>query len=338
MTDFRIKAEDARRESAADWVVRLQSPLSAPAELCVDEALSFDAWLDAHPANASAYDATLAVLLELEAAAPAVSARIGRKAERARLSPRRFSPHSWLAAVGAAAVAATVAVAVMPFGASQVASRTYITAKGEHRTLNLADGTVVDLNGSSKLTVALGRYDRRVTLPEGEAVFDVAPDKARPFLIAAGDRTVRVVGTRFDVRERSGDLSVTVERGIVEVLPAEGVAGRTWRLHPGQRLDHTDGAQAVKIRAADPAQVFSWRSGRLIYRDQPLGDVIADLNAQFPAPIRLEDPALGDVRVSGVLVLDNQAAVIRRLALLAPIRALPSAGEILLRRDPAAKP
>jgi transmembrane sensor len=337
MTDLRTRAEDARRESAADWVVRLGSPLSGAPELGVDEALSFDAWLDAHPGNARAYDATLAVLLELEAAAPAISARIGREAGRARVRSRRLSPRGWLAA-GAAAVAATVALAVMPFGASQVASQTYMTAKGEHRTVKLADGTVIDLNGGSKLTVALGRHDRRVTLPEGEAVFDVAADKARPFLIAAGDRMVRVVGTRFDVRERSGDLSVTVERGVVEVLPAEGVAGRTWRLHPGQRLDHADGAQAVEIQAADPAQVFSWRSGRLIYRDRPLGDVIADLNAQFPTAIRLEDPALGDIRVSGVLVLDDQSAVIRRLALLAPITALPSAGEILLRRDPAAKP
>jgi transmembrane sensor len=66
--------------------------------------------------------------------------------------------------------------------------------------------------------------------------------------------------------------------------------------------------------------------------------VVADLNQQFPRPILLEDPALAQIRVSGVLVLDSQDAVIRRLALLAPIRALPSAQGILLRSDPAAKP
>ena len=65
---------------------------------------------------------------------------------------------------------------------------------------------------------------------------------------------------------------------------------------------------------------MSWRTGRLIYRDQPLGDVVADLNQQFATPIALEDPGLAATRVSGVLVLDDQDAVIRRLALLAPLK------------------
>jgi transmembrane sensor len=177
-----------------------------------------------------------------------------------------------------------------------------------------------------------------VVMPQGEAVFDVAADKARPFLIDAGDRTVRVVGTRFDVRHRGSELSVTVERGVVEVRPGHDLAGRVWRLHPGQKLDTTEGVTAVALTTADPQQVESWRVGRLIYRDQPLGDVVADLNQQFAKPITLEDPALAQVRVSGVLVLDDQAAVIRRLALLAPIKALPLGQGVLLRSDPAAKP
>jgi transmembrane sensor len=226
----------------------------------------------------------------------------------------------------------------MPFGAIAPATQSFATAKGEHRTVKLADGSTLELNAGTRLSVTLGRHDRHVVMPEGEAVFDVAADKARPFLIAAGDRTVRVVGTRFDVRRRAGLLSVTVERGVVEVQPSEGAAGRTFRLHPGQRLDHVEGAASVQVSAADPQQVFSWKSGRLIYRDQPLGDVVADLNQQFARPIRIEDPALAQTRVSGVLVLDDQAAVIRRLALLAPIKALPSADGIVLRSDPAAKP
>jgi transmembrane sensor len=227
---------------------------------------------------------------------------------------------------------------VTPFGVFETATQTFVTAKGEHRSVKLADGSVVDLNAGSRLSVRLGAHDRRLAMPEGEAVFDVAADKTRPFLIAAGDRTVRVVGTRFDVRRRSGILSVTVERGLVEVQPSEGAAGRTFRLHPGQRLDHVEGAASVQVSAADPQQVSSWKSGRLIYRDQPLGDVVADLNQQFPRPILLDDRALAQTRVSGVLVLDDQAAVIRRLALLAPIKALPSADGIVLRSDPAAKP
>jgi len=177
-----------------------------------------------------------------------------------------------------------------------------------------------------------------VVMGQGEAVFDVAHDPARPFVIAAGDRTVRVVGTRFDVRRRDGQLSVSVERGMVEVEPADGAPGRGFRLHPGQRLDHLEGASDVKLTAIDPLQVEAWKTGRLIFRDQPLAQVVADLNQQFARPIALEDAALGQTRVSGVLVLDDEAAVIRRLALLAPIKALPSGDGVILRRDEAPKP
>ncbi len=327
--------------------MRLQSP-----RLDEAEAVAFDGWLSAHPANIEAYDDVLAVTLELQNTAPA----IGKAFEDGLLhgkpiggkNAHRRSPaatRGWLIAGGLAA-AATVAVAVMPFAGLQTAGsapKTYATAKGEHRTVKLADGSTIELNAGSSLSVALAPRERHVTLTEGEAVFDVAPDKTRPFLIAAGDRTVRVVGTRFDVRRRAGELTVSVERGLVEVNPADGTPtpgtrGRGFRLRPGQRLDHAEGAADVQLSAVDPAQVASWRGGRLIYRDRPLAEVVADLNQQFAKPITIDDATLAQTRVSGVLVLDDQAAVIRRLALLAPIKALPSPQGVLLRRDEAAKP
>ena len=328
MSEVWTRGDDARRASAAEWLVRLQAP-----DLDEAEAVAFDAWLNAHPVNAAAYDAALAVMLEVEAASDRIAGALKAAPTRRPLVARR----GWLVAGGLAA-AATIVLAVTPFGAFEAATQTYATAKGEHRSVKLADGSAVDMNAGSRLSVRLGAHDRRVVLAEGEAVFDVAADKTRPFLITAGDRTVRVVGTRFDVRRRSGVLSVTVERGVVEVQPSDGAAGRTFRLHPGQRLDHVEGAATVLVSAADPQQVSSWKSGRLIYRDQPLGEVVADLNQQFARPILLDDPTLAQTRVSGVLVLDDQAAVIRRLALLAPIKALPSADGIVLRGDPAAKP
>ena len=327
MNEAWIRGDDARRAQAAEWIVRLQADDATDALAC-----DFDAWLSAHPANAAAYDATLAVTLELQAAAGAI-------AEGLSAAPRRRpASRGWLIAGGMAAAAA-LALAVMPYGMlAPATAQTYATAKGEHRTVKLADGSVVELNAGSNLSVTLGRHERHVVMPQGEAVFDVAADKARPFLIDVGDRTVRVVGTRFDVRHRGSELSVTVERGVVEVRPGHDLAGRVWRLHPGQKLDTTEGVTAVALTTVDPQQVESWRAGRLIYRDQPLGEVVADLNQQFEKPIALADPALAQVRVSGVLVLDDQAAVIRRLALLAPIKALPSAQGVLLRSDQAVKP
>jgi transmembrane sensor len=143
------------------------------------------------------------------------------------------------------------------------------------------------------------------------------------------------VGTQFDVRRRDGRLSVTVARGAVEVLPADGSMGRSYRLHPGQKLDHREGDTAVTVAAANSDEVLGWRSGRLVYRGQPLAEVVADLNQQFSTPISIEDRDLAATPISGVLVLDDQAAVIRRLALLVPIRAVPSGAGVVLRRDVA---
>jgi transmembrane sensor len=322
--------EDARRESAADWLVRLAAPIDEDGGLDEADLSDFDAWL-ADPANAAAYDAALAVTLEVQAAAPQILSQLKSAPARRRI----VSPRGWLAAGGLAA-AATIALALTPFSALAPAAQAYGTVKGEHRTVSLADGSTIDLNAGSTLSVTLGAHERRVSMGEGEAVFDVAHDATRPFLIAVGDRTVRVLGTRFDVRRRDGKISVAVERGLVEVDPADGASGRAFRLHPGQRLEHTEGAPAALLSAVDPAQIESWKAGRLIFRDQPLADVVADLNQQFATPIVLEDPALGAIRVSGVLVLDDQAAVIRRLALLAPIKALPSQQGVLLRREATA--
>jgi transmembrane sensor len=327
-----VSNEEARRETAAGWLVRLGAPDLDAAELG-----DFDAWL-AEPANANAYDAALAVTLELQAAAPAILRDLKAKTARRPMVGRpSVGRRGWLVAGGLAA-AATVALAITPFSFLAPAAQAFATVKGEHRTVRLADGSTIDLNAGSTLSVSLGAHERRVSMGDGEAVFDVAHDATRPFLIAVGDRTVRVIGTRFDVRRREGKLSVAVERGLVEVDPADGARGRGFRLQPGQRLDHVEGAADVRLSAVDPAQIESWKAGRLIYRDAPLADVVADLNQQFAKPITLSDPALGAVPVSGVLVLDDQAAVIRRLALLAPIKALPSEQGVLLRRDEAAKP
>jgi len=326
MNQFQRRGDDARRTAAADWVVRLQAD-----DLTDEQMLAFEGWLDASADNLAAYDAALTVMLAYDAAAPQVLTALRSEPAR-RLAPRR----GWLVAGGLAAAAA-LALTVLPF-ATQTPAQTFSTAKGEHRSLTLADGSTVDLNAGSTLTVSMGARERRITLSEGEAVFDVTADRSRPFRIAAGTHTVNVVGTRFDVRHRSGTLSVTVERGIVEVRPADGVSGRAFRLRPGQRLDYAPGALDAHVGAADPGEVFAWRVGRLVYRDRPLGDVVADLNQQFVKPIHLADAALASTPVTGVLVLDDQESVLRRLTLLLPLKALPSAQGVTLQRDTAMKP
>lgn len=316
--------DDARREDAAAWVVRLEA-----GDLGDAEAVAFDAWLSAEPANAAAFDDALAVSHAYAAAGDEVSQQLSQRRAAPRVDRRRA-----FMGFGAVAAAATLAVVIAPEFASPETD-TYVTAKGQHRTVQLKDGSTVDLNGGTRLTVSFTRKGRLASLAEGQAVFDVAHDTRRPFLVAAGDRTVRVVGTQFDVRRLGGKLSVTVARGAVEVRPSEGATGKAYRLKPGQRLDHIEGETVARVALAEPAEVLGWRTGRLVYRQQPLSEVVDDLNQQFDAPIRIEDPSLAATPISGVLVMDDQAAVIRRLALLVPITAVRSSSGVVLKRDTA---
>jgi transmembrane sensor len=312
-------AYDARLTEAADWIVRLQAADET-------QALAFDAWLSADPANAWAYDAALAVWTEFGANAQPVGAALSERRVRPTLSRR-----TWLAG-GALAAAIAAAMVIVPQLQTDVPADSFQTARGERRAVNLADGSTLELNAGTRLDVTLASNERHVVLHEGQAIFDVAKDADRPFTIAAGDRTVRVVGTRFDVRRRDGKLSVTVAEGIVEVRPAAGATGTAFRLHPGQRLDHQEGAALARVTAASPDEVLAWRTGRLVYRGQPLSEVVADLNAHFATPIHVDDPQLAATPISGVLILDDEAAVIRRLALLVSAEPVRSGTGVVLRR------
>jgi transmembrane sensor len=169
-------------------------------------------------------------------------------------------------------------------------------------------------------------------MADGEAIFDVAHDARRPFTVEASNRVVRVVGTQFDVRNRQGELIVTVARGKVQVRPTDsGATGRAFLLTPGQRLE-IDRAGVEELKAVDPQEAFSWRAGRLVYRGQPLADVVADLNRQFVEQIEIADPELGKIPITGVIVLDDPRSITTRLSLMLPIRSVPSERGLLLLR------
>jgi transmembrane sensor len=314
---------------AAAWIARLGRSQAGGDKACVEDAADFDAWLAASPANGAAYRRTLALWHEFDAAAPQVLAELAMPARRPGFAPprRRFL----FAGIAAAAAAAVVFVA-LPLQAPEIVAQTFVTAKGQHQRVRLADGSVIDLNAETRLTARIGGSERRIALADGEAIFDVAPDKAHPFIVQTAEGAVRVVGTQFDVRSRDGQLTVTVSRGKVAVRPASASdSDPAVLLTPGMQLSIGAGRPEA-ISHVDPQEAFSWRQGRLVYRDRPLTDVVADLNRQFAEQIRIDDPSLDRIRITGVIVLDNPQAVTERLALMLPIRTVSSQRELLLLR------
>ncbi len=326
-----IDWQDPACEAAAEWVVRLHASVSQ-SQAEADWA-AFEAWLDAAPSNRAAFDAAEALWNELGRRSDVVGAglKTDQSATILTLPIRRAiaGPLFWSAA---AAVAASILLLVGPFSPlGGVSPSLYLTAKGERKTVTLADGSRIEMNGGSRMTVRMGRHRREVDIAEGsEAAFTVTHDAARPFLVYAGDRTIRDLGTEFDVLRNGGDLRVTVRAGLVEVGPAAGAAGESVALEPGRQLNHHQGSAASDVTLVTADDAFGWRSGRLIYRDRPLSEVAADLSRYYAQPVRADGPAAA-LRFSGVLAIADEPAVINRLSALVPVSANRQEGVIVLR-------
>jgi len=325
--------EDPVAGAAAAWFARLQGE-----DATGDDWLAFEGWL-AKPAHAVAYERLEALWVDLDADAPAIRAALDapavapRRVRPQRRAARRPTRRGWLAAGGALAASLVVGVFVATnWPDPPTPLQAYRTAAGEVRDIALADGTHIKLNGASSLIVRLGRTARQVEMADAEATFDVAHDPARPFLITVGDRQVRVVGTEFNISHHEGQTALTVRRGVVEVRPVDQPTAPASRLVVGQQLRHRDGATTSTVSAVEPDSAFAWTQGQLVYRDAPLSQVAADLSRRFARPVRAADAATGAVRFTGVLVIDDEDAVLRRLEAFAPVKAEPVRGEILLRR------
>ncbi len=316
---------DTIQQAASDWFARLQGDAG------LEDWTAFQVWLEADPAHAAAYDAVEALWVDLEDL-PADKIPTPVIAEVATENVVPFAPRPkpparrWVwTGLATAAAAAAVVVAVLP-QLTRPTFTDYATKRGEIREVALADGSRLTLGGATALRVRLTRAERDVTLVDGEASFDVAHLENRPFVVTAADREVRVLGTEFNILSHDDRLVVTVRRGLVSV---SGEPDGTVRLAKGQQLTSTPGGASL-VRTTDPDAAFAWKSGKLVYRETPLAEVVADLNRYVATPIRV-DPSAASVKFSGVLLVDEEAAMIRRLELFAPITSQRSGGEIVLR-------
>ena len=316
------------RAAAAAWVVRLQTPEAGEAEW-----LEFEAWLAQAPHARAAYDDAMALWLLADLyQGDAASLPASRSA-------RRGPPWAALGGGGLVAGLASLLAVVMlvrapapPVRPSPAPAATlYATAAGERRTVMLADGSRLDLSGGTRVSVALDVHARRAALSTGEAAFTVVHDPARPFAVAVGDRQVRDLGTEFDIRRDGDQIRVTVRRGRVEVAANDGGPGAPIALGAGRQLTHDEGTNVSTVSRVSADEVFAWKQGRLIYRDQPLRVVVDDLNRYFPHAVRIEGERVAELRFTGVLTVDGEDATIRRLVVLLPISATRINGATVLK-------
>lgn len=300
---FPSRRERLRRE-AADWVARLNGPDAAR------DRAAFDAWYGADVDHAQAYDRVSTLFeaagkLRRPAGAEVPAAASGRGARRLGYG---------LAAAAACAalllffLLSARAVAPLPDAGRQVAA--FEAPAGASRRIVLLDRSAVLLAPGSRLEVALGDRERRLRLLRGEGVFSVAHEK-RPFIVTADGTEVVARGTRFRVRVGGGRTTVALIEGRVEVAykPAQETSGerRVTRLRPGEQL--VIGAQedrpAPARHTAPTLQAPHAPPAMLQFDETPLGEAVAQFGRRGGARIRLADPALAKLRLTGAFRADD---------------------------------
>jgi len=242
-------------------------------------------------------------------------------------------------------------------------SPVYATALGEQRSLEFADGSTVALNSRSKIRVHFTDRERDVELLSGQALFHVAKDHTRPFIVKVGSTQVRAVGTEFDVYQKLTDTVVTVVEGRVAVLTKQPIAasGDAPIIAPaGQSGDSTSSAQVVppldagragnifvsageqltvkpdrlqKSSHANVATVTAWTQRQLVFESASLAEVAEEFNRYNARQLVIADPGLDSFHISGVFSSTDPASLIRFLRARPGLRVVETSTEFRIEKN-----
>jgi transmembrane sensor len=187
----------------------------------------------------------------------------------------------------------------------------YSTAHAEQRSWRMPDGSSVHLNSGSEIKVRFTDRRREVELIRGQALFQVAKDPQRPFWVHAGNAVVKAVGTEFDVYHQSQRTLVSVVEGRVAV--SRGQDASVAQLNAGEQASVTVDSTVVSQRATDVRKTVAWLQRQVIFDHDPLGSAIEEFNRYAELQIRIEDPALRAVEISGIFSAYDADAFLRFL-------------------------
>ncbi len=286
-------------EQAADWLVRKTSGLTPP------ETAAFLAWLET-PAHAAAFREAEAGWQALNAPRLAGQSNQFTAVIKCRRKKRQLRIITTLAA------ACIALLFILPFRPSPTPAPT-VAVRPDRQVL--PDGSVVELNAGAQILPAFTPAERRVRLVQGEALFAVAKNPTRPFIVSAGSVEIRAIGTAFSVRHGTHDVSVVVTEGRVAVVQPQS---------PTPEPVYVDAGHAVVVQATtvtpsrlDPARLaaeLAWRGQRVEFTDTPLREAVALFNGRNTLQLEVGDPALDQIRLNGLFWADDPEAFCRLLA------------------------
>lgn len=323
-------------DEAADWAARIDLGALTPAETA-----AFEDWASSNVRHRGAYARAAAILqYARQAHAQRDETNVAGTASGndTITAGNDDAPAPWFkrrAFLGAgAAIAASLVLGLSLDGFRGMTE--YRTQTGEMQRIFLADGSVMTLNTESEAHVALRDKTRMITLVRGEASFDVAHDPERPFIVRAGQTSVRAVGTSFTVRHLAdAPINVLVREGVVEVTDSDRPALRKpTRLSANMQMTAKTGATPTLVHL-DEAQVvrqLAWQNGMLSFEAMPLVDANAEFNRYSPIRIVVDDPALAREPVTGRFAANDPEGFAAAVAISLGVRSEKSGNKVFIKR------
>ena len=332
-------------EAAARW-----SEVLSDAEPGADDALraAFEAWRGRSQAHAAAFRRVETARALAQAVADAPDMLALRRETLARASKSRLScaarTYGYSIAASLLVVAVTGLLILRPDAPGRmvqgvqdaIAGNVHETGIGERSVVTLADGSVLTLNTDSRVSVHYEGKMRAVTLERGQALFKVAKDRGRPFVVTADGRQVTALGTEFEVHMSERLFEVTLLEGRVSVTrersrAAAIAAAPTAELRPGQQFVAL-AATVPRVRAADVKRAVSWRHGQVVFENESLADAVAEINRYSRHRIVLGDTRLASLKISGAFNTGDTDTFVDAVTAYFPIeRAADSSEAIVLK-------
>ena len=317
MTDSNEAAKAA--QGAAKWDAKLRGAHTNKADR-----QRFEEWLVQTPANRIQYERLQSALSVLKAAdVPELDALRRDTRRTATQAGRRNWIGAATAAVAAAGVFLTIGFALQTPAGSEVTarlggSRVYQTGLNQRQEIELTDGSIVTLDSDTRLLVRMRKEKRSLILTSGRALFHVAKDANRPFVVRAGDRTVTALGTVFDVLLDEGRTRVTLVEGRVAVRPVVPGRATTQYLQPHQQFVEARGSAPEAPQFVDVDATLSWVNGQLVFQDEPLAEAAHKMNQYARMKIEVA-PAVAGLKVSGMFRTGNQTGFAGALQTVLPV-------------------
>jgi transmembrane sensor len=308
------KTEGRLADEALDWITRLHSGRAGASDRA-----AFETWRSLTPAHESAARDAETLWDDI---GRTDAARLFQDRLLVSPAPRMVTRRRLVFAGAAAASAAGIALgtgALPPFSGW---FSDYATGTGERRSVRLPDGSTVFLNTGSALSLAFSPAERRLSLPAGEAVFEVAHED-RPFIVEADEGEVRATGTVFGLRWIAEGIDVSVAEGSVLVSLVE--SGASAAVSAGQGIRYDSRRFLSNVAPIDAGAALAWHRGKLIFNNRPLEQVVAELERYRVGRIVIAGEALRSMPVSGVFDLEDIDGAVRTIAgtLQAEVLAMP---------------